>query len=300
MAVRPRDNYLSEAQLEVMKSFDAGWKGYTPRYQMVFNVETDPKRLTEKFSVRGGMSQSFVAKSDGAAYNQQNPKIVGTQTISELIFKEAVSLTKMMKKKDNYRSAMEDANRLGYLARLKMDKLGADVIGGAAASTVTWDGLFLADTGHLIGDTGSTQDNLITGGLSTANFESAFQNFALQKDHNGSVMSLVPKAVIFPTRNKFQIKKILGSPMTPEDANTSMNALKDENVLLIEWPQMVTTEFEAMILSASAMHRLEYLVHYGPELTPERDPNTGNDMVQLDLSCNAGAVDYLGTYFITT
>jgi hypothetical protein len=299
MAVRARNNYLSEAQLEVMKSFDAGWKGYVPKYQEVFNVENDPSRLTEKFSVRGGMTSAFTPVADGAPYNDQNPKIVGTQTISELIFKEQVALTKMMKTKDNYRSAIEDANQLGYLSRLKMDKLGADLLNLCTTTTVTWDGLALLHASHLIGDTGATQSNTTSGGLTTSNLETAIQNFSLQKSHNGSVMGLMPKYIIVPTRNMMLTKKLIGSPMTPEDANTSINAVTESGLIPIYWPQLVTTNFEAMLLSDKAMHRLEYLIHYGPDLTPARDSDTGNDLVQLDLACNAGAVDYLGTYFIT-
>lgn len=293
------NDYLTEAQMEVMKSFDAGWKGYSPVYQKVFNVERGPMRLTEKFSVRGGIGD-FNAVSDGAAYNMQNPKVVGTQTIADLIYKDAISITKMMKTKDHYGSALADAKQLGYYYNLHMDKLGADLLADAAGATVTWDGLSVANASHLIGDTGETQSNLTSGGLSTSNIETALQNFGLQKDHNGRVQSLVPKYIVVPSRNKYQTMKLIGSPETPEDANTSINPVSNDGLITIVWPQLVTTDFEAMLLSDAAMHRLEYLIHYGPDLTPDRDSSTGNDLIQIDLSCNAGTVDYLGTYFITS
>ncbi len=68
----------------------------------------------------------------------------------------------------------------------------------------------------------------------------------------------------------------------------------------VELGTSATCDFEAMLLADTAMHRLEYLIDYGPTLTPDRDTTTGNDLVQVDLSCRAGAVDYLGTYFITS
>ena len=294
------NDYLTEAQLEVMKSFDAGFKGYTPRYQEVFNVETNPERITEKFSVRGGMSAAFSAVSDGAAYNDQNPKIVGAQTIELLEFKEQVAITKRMREKDNYGSAIEDGNRLGYLAAVKMDTLGAGLLANAGGSTVTWDGLSLANSAHLIGNSGATQSNVISGGLSTSNLETAIQNFMLQKDHDGTIMSAPPKYIIAPVRNMMQVKKLIGSQMTPEDANTAKNVVSESGLVPIFWSALVTTDFEVMLLSDKQMHRLEYLIHWGPELTGDRDTNTGNDLVQLDLACNAGVVDYLGTYFITS
>lgn len=292
-------DYLTEAQLEVMKSYDAGFKGYSPVYQKVFKVDTDPKRLEEKFSVRGGMRR-FNPTSDSGAYNSQSPKIVGTQTIETLIYKEAVSLTKMMKAKDNYGSALQDAYQLGYYANLEMDELAANLLANATGTTVTWDGLSLSNSAHLIGDTGDTQGNVVSGGLGTSNLETAFQNFHTQKDHNGRIMSLVPKYCVYPMRNHAQVSKLLGSRMTPEDANTSDNFMSEAGLIQVPWPQLVTTNFECMFLSDAAMHRLEYLIHYGPTLTPDRDTATGNDLVQLDLACNAGAVDYLGTYFITS
>lgn len=294
------NKYLTEAQLEVMKSFDAGYQGYQSQYEQVFNVERGKMRLEEKFSVRGGMSAAFTAVSDGAGYNQQTPKVIGTQTIAELIYKEAVAITRMMKAKDHYGSALSDARKLGMLSRIKMDKLAADLLADATGATVTWDGLALGHASHLVGETGATQSNLTTGGLTTANLETAIQNFMLQKDHDGTVMSLRPKYIVVPIRNMMLTKKLIGSPKTPEDAHNSINAVTDSGLIPIFWGQLVTTDFEAMLLSDKAMHRLEYLIHYGPELTPDRDTATGNDLVQLDLSCNAGAIDYLGTYFITS
>ena len=293
------NQYATEAQLEVMKSFDSGWKNYNPVYQRVFKVDTDPSRFTEKFSVRGGVG-SFTPVTDGAAYNQKTPQVVGTQTIAALIFKEAISITKMMKKLDNYGSAMADANQLGYYYRMHMDKLAADLLADATGATVTWDGLALAHASHLIGNTGTTQSNLVSGGLTTPNAEAAIQNFSLQKDHNGRIMSAVPVKWVVPSRNWMQSRRLLGSAKTPEDENNSINAVQDLNLELVVWPQLVTTDFEAMLLGPEMMHRLEYLVWYGPDQTADRDSSNGNDLVQLDLACNAGAVDYLGTYFITS
>lgn len=299
MPVAARNNYLTEAQKEVMKSFDAGWKGFTPVYEEVFNVERGPMRLEEKFSVRGGMSP-FNAVTEGAGYNQQNPKIVGTQTISELVYKEAVAITKMMKAKDHYGSAMEDAKRLGYYARHQMDKLAADLLADATGATVTWDGLALGHASHLIGDTGSIQSNLTTGGLSTSNVKAAYEAFMLQKDHNNRVMGIAPVAIVVPVRNMTEIHDILESQKEAETANNRTNMfLTNLGLKIIAWPQLVTTDFEAMLLGPKSFTRLEYLIHYGPDLTPDRDTATGNDLVQLDLSCNAGAIDYLGTHFIT-
>lgn len=294
------NQYGTEAQLEVMKSFDSGWKNYTPVYQRVFKVDTDPRRFTEKFSVRGGVG-SFTPTTDGAAYNMQTPQVVGTQTIEALIFKEAIAITRMMKKLDNYGSAMADAKQLGYYYRMHMDLLAANLLIVATTTTVTWDGLSLANASHFIGNSGATQSNTLSGGIGAGNVELAIQNFTLQKDHNGRVMQAMPVKCIVPSRNWMAMRKVLGTNRSPGDANNDINPMNtDMNIELIVWPQLVTTAFEAMLLGPEMMHRLEYLVWYGPELTPVRDDSTGNDVVQLDLACQAGCVDYIGTYFITS
>ncbi len=291
-------NYETEVQLEIAKSFDAGYQGYQSKYEQIFRMDPN-QRFEETFSVRGGMSAAFNAVSDGAAYNQQNPKVVGTQTVAQLIFKEAVHITKMMKEKDHYGSALEDAQKLGYLARIRMDALAADLLIAAAGTTVTWDGLSLANAAHLIGDTGATQDNTTTGSLTLANLESAIEALRMQQDHNGTIMGLQPKYLVVPTRNMHTAKKLLGSPMTPEDANTSINVVTESGIIPVVWEQLDdTANWEAALVSDKMMHRLEYQIAYGPELTPDRDTNTGNDIVQIDLACNAGAVDYLGTHWI--
>jgi len=289
------NSYLTEVQLEVAKSFDAGYKGYSSQYEKVFRMDPN-QRFEEKFSVRGGMSADLVAVTDGAAYNAQTPQIIGTQTIENLIFKEAVAITKMMKEKDHYGSAFEDAYRLGYYARLKMDKLAADLLVNCTGTTVTWDGLSLANASHLIGNTGGTQSNAVTGSLTLANLETAIQGLRLQKDHNNAVMGLSPQYLVVPTRNMHTALKLTESDLTPEDANNSKNVIGPLQVIV--WDQVVTTGWEAMLLTDKMFTRLEYQIAYGPEITPTRDTATGNDLVQMDLACNAGAVDYLGTYFI--
>jgi len=289
------NSYLTEVQLEVAKSFDAGYQGYSSQYEKIFRMDPN-QRFEEKFSVRGGMSADLVNVTDGAAYNAQTPKIVGTNTIEQLMFKEAVAITKMMKEKDHYGSAFEDAYRLGYYARLKMDKLAADILVNATGTTVTWDGLSLANANHLIGDTGATQSNRTTGGLDLANLEASIQALRVQKDHNNATMGISPTYLVVPTRNMHTALRLTESPMTPEDANTAKNVIGPLQVVV--WDQLVTTNWEAMLCTDKMFHRLEYQIAYGPELTPDRDTATGNDLIQMDLACNAGAVDYLGTHFI--
>lgn len=257
----------------------------------------DPnQRFEEKFSVRGGMSADLVDVADGAAYNAQNPKIVGTQTIEQLMYKESVAITKMMKEKDHYGSAFEDAYRLGYYAHLKMDKLATDILVNATGTTVTWDGLSLANASHLVGDTGATQDNTVTGALDLANLETAIQGLRTQVDHNNATMGISPSYLVVPTRNMHEALRLTESPMTPGDANTAKNVIQPLQVVV--WDQLVTTNWEAMLVTDKMFHRLEYQLAYGPEITPDRDTATGNDLIQMDLACNAGAVDYLGTFFI--
>jgi phage major head subunit gpT-like protein len=289
------NSYLSEVQLEVAKSFDAGYKGYSSQYEKIFRMDPN-QRFEEKFSVRGGMSADLVDVADGAAYNAQNPKIVGTQTIEQLMYKESVAITKMMKEKDHYGSAFEDAYRLGYYAHLKMDKLATDILVNATGTTVTWDGLSLANASHLVGDTGATQDNTVTGALDLANLETAIQGLRTQVDHNNATMGISPSYLVVPTRNMHEALRLTESPMTPGDANTAKNVIQPLQVVV--WDQLVTTNWEAMLVTDKMFHRLEYQLAYGPEITPDRDTATGNDLIQMDLACNAGAVDYLGTFFI--
>jgi len=242
------------------------------------------------------MSADLVDVADGAAYNAQNPKIVGTQTIEQLMYKESVAITKMMKEKDHYGSAFEDAYRLGYYAHLKMDKLATDILVNATGTTVTWDGLSLANASHLVGDTGATQDNTVTGALDLANLETAIQGLRTQVDHNNATMGISPSYLVVPTRNMHEALRLTESPMTPGDANTAKNVIQPLQVVV--WDQLVTTNWEAMLVTDKMFHRLEYQLAYGPEITPDRDTATGNDLIQMDLACNAGAVDYLGTFFI--
>jgi len=283
--------------MEVAKSFEAGYKGYQAQWSKVFKTIPSP-RYEEKFSVRGGYGD-ITPTTDGGAYNMMDPKVVGTQTIAPLIYKNAVQMTKMAKVKDNYMSLIEDTKRLGYLLGIERDTVAATVLNNAASTTVTWDGVALASASHLIGDTGDTQSNITTGGIGVSTLEEALQNFKLQKDQDGRIMNLTAKYIVYPVQKHFQIAKLIDSQMSPEDANNNVNPINSLGLIMVPWAQLNGTTFDAMLLSEETMHRLVHKEDYPLQATPARDTNTGNDMVQWDLACNYGAIDYLGTYFIT-
>jgi len=188
----------ADANKLVLEAFTSGWLTYQPKYPAIF-TEREPQRVDEKFAVTS--SGGFIpAVAEDASFPQVNIAQVGTKTYSQAVYKEALPVTELMKRFDNYGVVIEEASKQGYRSRLTLDRVGANVLNNAFGTETTWDGLSVYNNSHTVGSTGSTQDNLLTGQLSETTLNNAIVLLRNMKDQNNQVMGLTPRTlVVSPT-----------------------------------------------------------------------------------------------------
>jgi len=281
----------SDVNKLVLEAFTSGWRTYEPKYPYIF-TEMAPQRKDEKFSVTAS-GGDITQVAEGAAFPQVNIQEAGTKTISQLEYKEALPVTELLRRFDNYGVITEEAAKQGYRARLTMDRIGANIITNAAGSTTVWDGNPLAYATHSVGVTGTTQSNVVSGALTESTLNTA--QIALRKmvDHNGQTMALMPRTLLVPANLAKKAFELTASQGSPESANRNSNFFNTLGLSVVVW-ELLTSTTQWLLLSDKVFTRLRYLVGIAPKVEYVRRPETGNFEYQLQFDCGAGAADYLG------
>lgn len=276
----------------VLEAFSSGWRNYTPKYQYIF-TEMAPERLDEKFSVTAS-GGDIPQVAEGASFPQVNIQQVGTKTLTQNTYKEALPITTLLQRFDNYGVVIEEAQKQGYRARLTMDRIGANILNNAFTTETVWDGKAIYSATHNIGNTASTQSNLVTGQLADSTLNTAQIQLRNQVDQNNQAMALLPRTlVVSPSfaKKAFELTESQGSP---ESANRNSNFFNTLGLQVVVW-ELLTDSDAWFLFADKTFTRFRYLVAIPPRTEYIRRPETGNYEYQLEFAVVAGAPDYLGT-----
>ena len=289
----------ADANRLVLEAFGSGWESYESQGQKIFH-RRDPERKDEIYSVHA-TDATINTVAEGATFPAVNVEQVGTKTLSQAVYKKEIPVTQLMKRFDNYGVVVEEAMKLGYYAKWTMDDVMASILRNVEGTSTTWDGLSLGNASHLVGNTGTTQSNIVTGSLSKSTLNSAYTALQDQVDHGGAQQPLATKQVVVPPALAMTAFELLGSPSDPETADRSINFINALGMELVVWPLISNnaggSDVDYHIVADKMFHRLQYLVSLEPRVNYVRDQNTGNDLYQIDFACVAGAPDYLGYVF---
>jgi hypothetical protein len=283
---------LNSANKLVLEAFDSGWKTYEVQGTKFFNKQA-PERVDEKFSITAA-DGSIPTVAENGNYPSINIAEVGSKTLSQLVYKRAIEVSKLMKRFDNYGVVIREATKLGYRAKYTMDEVMADVFNNATGTSTTWDGYALLYASHKVGDlVGQTQSNIVAGALSKTTFNEAYVKLQKQKDHGGKVMPTTGKWLVYNPTLHMQAFELVGSPNSPENANRNINYVNSLGIDLVSWP-LLTSTTGWFLIADKMFNRLQYLVAIEPEINYVRNDSNGSWEYQIDFACKAGAPDYLG------
>jgi len=315
MASIPGNN-LNSADKLVLEAFGSGLESYTPKGFSAGFVNKTPERYDEKFDITAGGGTVSETTPSGA-YTSGDVQSVGSKTMTQRIFKDQIDVTKIMKRFDNYGSVIEEATKKGYYYRIEQDDIMAAVFRNAFISTgthgITIDGTAypLVGDSQAMGNTGSTQDNKITGGLGADTFDDAFSTLQRMKDHNAKMMpcAMDLKLVVDPY-NRRKAKELMGSPNNPEGAERNINVDQGAATVVV-WELLgndaadcgnddsnndTYTELKDnwFVVGTTILTKLRYLESIPVTMKKIEAQANGNDLYQFDMALVAGAADYLG------
>ena len=283
-----------EINLLTRTVFETGYKSYKPTGKEIFNTIV-PERLDEKETI-AAIEIDMPEMAEGEVFKRSASREIGNMSYTSKAFGQGVAITKLMQEFSNFKTAMKGMNRLGYVARYKQDKFMADVLTGAFADTVTYDGEYLISGSHLINDDpAKTQSNLLSGALSATTLNAGYILFNQMVDHGDVPMPQQETTLVIPRALAMTAWQILNSPNSPEDDNNNRNFLNTLNIKIVIWDLLDKVSSTAWFLTTSkAFHSLNAYQKTQPTLVMNTDYQNSDLVQTCRFVQTQGSPDYLG------
>lgn len=139
----------------------------------------------------------------------------------------------------------------------------------------------------------SVQDNLLTGDISQANLESAFNMFDNLTDHRGLPITLEAQNLIIPTELRWITHEILKSELRSNTANNATNALNQVGLNVVK-SKYLTDEDAWMMSCSQDQHKVLVYWRMDPVSDHTMDFDTGNMKTKMTYRMSTGPADHLG------
>lgn len=153
------------------------------------------------------------------------PSVRNKYTILIKDFAKGIEISKDLFDDNMHGVWAEDVRQLALKARVTQDYHAFGIFRGAFTTTLTADGVTFINSAHpLIG--GGTEDNLITGALSTTTFNNAIVRLRKQKDQTGVVLGGSPSILLVPPELFVLAVQITDSALVSDTANNAMNVFR--------------------------------------------------------------------------
>lgn len=298
-------NNLNQVNKLVADVFGLALASRDNKWDKVF-VERTPTRKDEKLTIIK-LDNSVTESSDGGAFTPNNVKEIGNYTVTQKIFKDSVTLGDYAEEFDNYGRIKQAAMEKGMDYAYQMDALAVAFLNNPTSTTAPYG--FIVDGSSTkvpllyatqpIGDTGSTQNNLQSGGMSKANVNSANVLLTQMKRHNGNIAGYQWKRWVVHPSELLTAWQMVNSAGEPESADRASNYLNTLGVEIVSWDLLSTSTTSFMMGSKMVTPHLVYFVKLRPSMQSIRNQQTGNVEYQFKMMLQAGVSDYQGIVGLT-
>jgi len=262
-------------------------------YSSIFNMQSSTQRneVDRTFSGLGAM----VEKAEGEDVTFDSPIQGYEKTYTHTTYALGTRVTMEMLDDDLYRHILKVAKSLPESAVQAVETVCADVFNnGFTVTTGNADGKELFATDHPLLEGGTEQNELTTAAdLSQTSLQTAIQDIIDTTNDRGMPNGLIAKRLIVPTANQWTARQLLNSAQTPENANNSVNPLRDENLQLTTWPYLTDTDSFFIICQS---HELNFFWRMQPKLESETDFDSGDSKFKLTERFSVGHSDWRGAY----
>jgi hypothetical protein len=262
-------------------------------------TEKVPTRKDDKLTIIK-LDNSVTESSDGGAFTPSLIKELGTYTVTQKIFKDSVSLGDFAEEFDNYGKIEAAAREKGLDYSYQMDALAVAFLNNPTSTTAPYG--FIVDNTSTktpllsatqpIGDTGSTQSNLQTGGMTKANVNLANVLLTQMKRHNGNRAGAQWKRWVVHPNELMNAWQMINSSGEPESADRASNYLNTLGVEIIPWDLLSTTTTSFLMGSKMMTPHLVYFIKLRPSMQSILNQQTGNREFQFKMMLQTGISNY--------
>ena len=298
-------NNLKQVNRTVAEVFGLALVARDNKWPLVFN-EKVPTRKDEKTTIIK-LDNNVTQATDGGAFTDNNILEIGDYTITQLIYKDKIALGDFAEAFDNFGKIKAAASEKGQDYSYQMDALGVAFFNNPTSTTAPYgficDGsstkVPLLGNSQPIGNTGSTQDNYLAGGLSKPNLQEMITTLTQQKRHNGNIAGYQAARLVVPVQEWMNAWQLTQSPMEPEGAENNRNWLNTLGVQVIVWDLHTSTSTCFLMASNAVTPHFIYYIKQRPQMKIIRDQD--NDSVTYQFKCmmQAGVADYEGCVGVT-
>jgi len=291
-------NNLKQVNRLVAEVFGLALVDRDNKWPLVFN-EKVPTRKDEKTTTIK-LDNNVTETTDAGAFTSNDIVEIGDYTITQKIFKDKVALGDFAEAFDNFGKIKKAATEKGLDYAYQMDSLAVAFFNNQTSTTAPYgfiiDGSstktsFLSDT-QPIGNTGSTQDNLLTGGLSKTNLQEAVTKLVKMKRHNGNIAGYSARRLVCPVEETMNAWQLTQSPGEPEGAERNRNWIQTLNIAPISWDLLTDTALCYLMGSPMTTPHLIYYIKQRPRMKIIRDQTNDSVTYQFKMMLQAGIADY--------
>jgi phage major head subunit gpT-like protein len=159
------------------------------------------------------------------------------------------------------------------------------------------DGVSLFNASHPLTG-GGVISNTASSDLTVGALEAAITAFENLTDDEGLRINVKPKYLLVPPALKFKAKEILASAQKSGTANNDINALMDEDLVVISSPYLADAG-QWILLAEKDEHEIHFYERKVPTVTGAFDFDTDSGKTKMKTRFDVGFSDFYGTYSAT-
>jgi len=228
-------------QLGVDKIINDEANAYKGAYKELFKEKSHKKAFYEAVKLAGMGIASVSGEGQTITYDTYDQ--YWTKKWPMIKYEKSARVTMEMKLFDLYEDSIK---RMGSeIAKAHMyneDKQCANVLNNAFDSSVTGgDGVELCSNSHVL-QAGGNGDNLVAADFDEDALEEMCILIDKFKNDDGLIGDFESDALVFPTDLKYEVARVLKSPLTPSTSNNAVNIVRTDIKRAVQWKHLDDTD----------------------------------------------------------
>lgn len=208
---------------------------YPREYEQILSVQ-DSSKAYEEDVIRAGTGLAPV-KNEGSSIQYDDSREVGLKRYVHINYGKGIIITQEAIDDNLYLNEMDKAGKMIAKSIMQTkENVAAGVFNNGYTTTnaasVTWDGVSLFNSAHLLGK-GGTYSNILAApaALSEASLEDALIAIAGYVDDAGLLIQAMGQSLHIPRQLMFVASRILDSYLQNDTANNAINVLNNGGYL---------------------------------------------------------------------
>lgn len=245
-----------------------------PEYTALFDSETSNKAYEEEVMQSGFGMANVLGEGEAVSFDTMSQAFITRYTMVK--YGLGFIITSEMIDDNQYAEvAKTRATELGFSMSQTKETVAANVYNRAFNSTYTGgDGKELLATDHPNWSGGTYANELATSAdLSQASLEQAFIDIGKYTNDRGLKIAVLPQKLIIPVDLEFEARRILESPLEPDNSNNTINVMRGKLSYVVNH---YLTDTDAWFIRTNAPNGLKQFIRMAPKFSEDNDWDTEN------------------------